>query len=243
VDSTTKTVALHANLAEKNDIENLTTHYKELITNGLDAEKVELVVTDMLPAYNSVIADIFPNAAHQYCIFHFIQSLNIHFKTALKEHRTTAFEAGSRKEAHKISFLLLKGQEKLSVVEREIVCVFTEQYPTVAADYALKEDIRTLYSAVQTPAQAYAYLDILNDLYTNLISPMMQEGLEWMNKHFDKTIAFLSKGYFLDRTNNDAERMMRKIKRIQHTHYFLRKDENYIKKVKVVLGIQNPIAT
>lgn len=68
----------------------------------------------------------------------------------------------------------------------------------------------------------------------------MQKSLVFVEANFDKTIFFLHKGYFLDRTNNDAERMMRLIKRTQQTHYFLRKDVNYIKKIKVVLGVQTP---
>jgi hypothetical protein len=239
---TGKSRALHANLADSNGIDALTEHYKELIDKGLDADKVEMVVTDMLPAYNSVIEEIFPNATHQYCIFHFIQSVNVFFKTALQVHRTATFEAGSRKDAHKTSFLLLKGQELLTLEEQEIVRIFIEEHPTVAADYALKEDIRCLYASVQTPVQAYAYLDIIQDLYTNTISESMQKALAFLENNFEKTISFLHKGYFLDRTNNDAERMMRQIKRTQQTHYFLRKEENYIKKIKVVLGVQIPIA-
>ena len=55
-------------------------------------------------------------------------------------------------------------------------------------------------------------------------------------------LPILKNGYFLDKTNNDAERMMRTIKRTQQTHYFLRNENNYIKKIRVVLGIQIPIA-
>jgi transposase len=237
-----KSRALHANLADSNGIDALKGHYKEMIENGLDANKVEMVVTDMLPAYNSVIADTFPNALHQYCIFHFIQALNIFFKTALAVHRQANFEAGHRKQAHTISFLFLKGQEKLNSEETEMVRIFSQQHPTVAADYAFKEDIRTLYATVKTPVQAYACLDIIKDSYNNSISESMQKGLTFLEANFDKTISYLHKGYFLDRTNNDAERMMRTIKRTQQTHYFLRKDVNYIKKIKVVLGVQIPNA-
>lgn len=173
-------------------------------------------------------------------IFHFIQALNVFLKKALTVHRQANFEAGHRKEAHKVSFLFLKGQENLSPQERETVRLFSEQHPSVAADYAFKEDIRTLYARVKTPVQAYACLDIIKDLYRNPISESMQKSLVFVEANFDKTIFFLHKGYFLDRTNNDAERMMRLIKRTQQTHYFLRKDVNYIKKIKVVLGVQTP---
>ncbi len=51
----------------------------------------------------------------------------------------------------------------------------------------------------------------------------MLELLCWLSENFEKTIAYIKKGYFRDKTKNDAERLMRKIKRIQQTHYFIRK--------------------
>jgi transposase len=214
-----------------------------LIKKGLEANKVELVVTDMLPAYQGVIKEIFPNALHQYCVFHFIQHFNGVFKTALKEHRNAFFTPGNRKEAHLISFLLLKGQEKLKAKERETVLDFCETHPIIAAAYTLKEDIRTLYATVKTLSHAFALKDIIEDTYAGLVCKTMKKGITFFTTHFEGSVAYLKKGYFMDKTNNDAERMMRTIKRTQQTHYFLRTDDTYIKKIRAVLGIQSPIAT
>jgi transposase len=236
-----KSIALHANLSESNSKEAIQYHYNDLINKGLDTEKVELVVTDMLAAYDEVVATTFPNAVHQYCVFHFIQAFNAYFKQSLKVHRNEVFEKGNRKEAHKTSFLLLKGQEKLNLKEKEEVYNFCQNHPTMAAEYAFKEDIRILYTTVKTPQQAYAYRDIILEQYENSISPSMAIAINFFTKNFDKSIAFLQKGYFLDKTNNDAERLMRAIKRIQQTHYFLRNEDNYIRKIRCVLGIIIPI--
>lgn len=241
-DKKAKSRALHANLADSNGIDDIKTHYKELIARGLYANKVQLVVTDMLIAYKSVIKELFPNALHQYCIFHFIQHINKLLKAALKAHRYATFEIGERKEAHKISWLILKGQEKLTDEEREQVFAFCEEYPTMRENYALKEDIRNLYLNAKSVAQAVAYKEIIENLYTNTISEPMEKVLIFFKDNFEQSIAYLHKGYFLDKTNNDAERMMRTIKRTQQTHYFFRKEDNYIKKVRIVLGIQIPIA-
>ena len=241
-DKKAKSRALHANLAESNDKDALAEHYDQLIDKGLNAEKVELVVTDMLPAYTEVIKKKFPNALHQYCVFHFIQNINKIFKDSLKAHRHTTFEAGERKPAHKISFLLLKGQEKLTDEEQIVVSEFCQVHPNVLANYAFKEDIRFLYATAESPEEAYAYKDMIECWYKNSISKPMEKALNSLKDNFEQTIAYLRKGYLLDKTNNDAERMMRTIKRTQQTHYFLRKEENYIKKVRCVLGIQIPIA-
>lgn len=233
---------MHANLADSNGKEDLKVHYKGLIDKGLDAEKVELVVTDMLPAYKEVISELFPNALHQYCVFHFIQHINKLFKAALKLHRYKTFKVGERKAAHQISLLMLKGQEKLTEAERSTVFAFCETYPDMGAGYALKEDIRTLYTDAKSLEQAYAYKDMIELWYTYTVCNEMQKALTFLKNNFEPTIAYLHKGYFLDKTNNDAERMMRTIKRTQQTHYFLRKEEYYIKKIRVTLGIQIPIS-
>lgn len=237
------TRALQANLAASNDKEALGNHYKELISNGLNPEKIKLVVTDLLPAYRSVIAQYFPQALHQYCIFHFIQHINQQFKMGLKSHRQATFQEGARKEAHLISWLLLKGAEKLTQQEQQIVFDFCNLHPNVAAGYALKEDIRTLYASVKDLAQAIAFKDILTAVYTPKLEESMQKMLTFFSENFNASIAYLQQGYFRDKTNNDAERMMRTIKKTQQTHYFLRNPENYIKKIKVVLGINTTIAT
>jgi hypothetical protein len=75
-------------------------------------------------------------------------------KVSLKEHRTKTFESGKRKEAHKTSFRLLKGQEKLTPEEKKKVNLFCLKHPIIAAEYALNEDIRMLYATVKTAEQA-----------------------------------------------------------------------------------------
>jgi transposase-like protein len=236
-------VALHANLSDSNGTEALTEHYKELIAKGLVAEKVELVVTDMLPAYEVVITTLFVNALHQFCIFHLMQNVNKALKESLKDHRIASYPKGERKEAHQTALLMLKGEDKLSETERNKVQLFCEAHPEILPNYALKEDIRTMYATVRTPQQAYAYKDILEDLYASKIAKPLRKNWDFIKDNFEKTIAYLRSNRPADKTNNDAERMMRAIKRTQQTHYFLRNEHNYIRKIRCVLGIQKPIAS
>jgi transposase-like protein len=84
-DNSSISVALHANLADNNSCQAITEHYNELISKGLVAENVALVVTDMLPVYGSVIKALFVNAKHQFCIFHLIQQVNKALKETLKQ--------------------------------------------------------------------------------------------------------------------------------------------------------------
>ena len=91
--------------------------------------------------------------------------------------------------------------------------------------------------------QAVLYKDIILDIYSHKISAIMEDTLTWFQANFEKTIAYIKKGYFKDKTNNDAERLMRKIKRTQITHYFLRKDDTYITKIRTILGTHIHIAT
>jgi transposase-like protein len=233
---------LHLNSADSNDIDAIKEHYKGLIDKGLYPEKVKLVVTDMLIAYISVIKVMFPNALHQFCVFHVLQTINGLFKDALKNHRYAHFKEGERKEAHKIALYMLKGQEKLTTEESEKVLDFCEKYPDIMANYALKEDIRTLYALSKSEIQAVAFRDIIVENYKDKISEPMQKTLNFLTQNFENTISYLKVDIHHAKTNNDAERIMRKIERNQNIHYFFRKDESLIRHLKTRLGINIPIA-
>lgn len=233
---------LHLNSADSNDSDAITTHYNELIAKGLDPKQIKIVVTDMLIAYISVIKVMFPNALHQFCVFHVLQTINKTLKAALKEHRYAHFKEGERKEAHKIALYMLKGQEKLTVEESEKVLDFCEKHPDVMANYALKEDIRTLYALSKSEIQAVAYRDIIVENYQDKISEPMQKTLEFLTQNFENTISYLKVDILHAKTNNDAERIMRKIERNQKIHYFFRKEESLIRHLKTRLGINIPIA-
>lgn len=213
-----------------------------MIDKGLDPQKVELVVTDMLAAYREVIKKMFPNARHQFCIFHILQMINGFFKDALKEHRHKHFKEGERKEPHKIALYMLKGQEKMTSEEKEKVFDFCEKYPNVMANYALKEDFRALYALAKTEVQAIAFRDIIVENYQDKISGSMQKALILLDENFEHTINYLKVGILHAKTNNDAERIMRKIERNQKIHYVFRKEESLIRHLKTRLGLNIPIA-
>lgn len=213
-----------------------------MINKGLEPQKIELVVTDMLAAYREVIKKVFPNALHQFCIFHVLQLVNGLFKDALKEHRHKHFKEGERKEAHKIALYMLKGQEKLTPEEKEKVLDFCEKYPNVMANYALKEDFRALYALSQTEIQAVAYRDIIVENYQDKISGTMQKALTFLTQNFEYIISYLKVGMLHAKTNNDAERIMRKIERNQEIHYVFRKEDSLIRHLKTRLGLNIPIA-
>ena len=233
---------LHLNSADSNDSDAIEAHYNELIAKGLDPKQIKLVVTDMLIAYISVIKVMFPNALHQFCVFHVLQTINKTFKAALKEHRYTHFKEGERKEAHKIALYMLKGQEKLTAEESEKVLDFCEKHPDVMANYALKEDIRALYALSKNEIQAVAYRDIIIENYQDKISQTMQKTLDFLTENFENTISYLKVDIHHAKTNNDAERIMRKIEHNQKIHYFFRKEESLIRYLKTRLGINIPFA-
>ncbi len=106
-----------------------------------------------------------------------------------------------------------------------------------AYDSAITEFFPNAYANASSVCQILAYKDIIMDTYKDIVSTNMFNVLQWLEQNFEKTIAYLKKNFPKDKTNNDAERQMKKIKRIQQTHYFLRKDEYYIRKIKVILGI------
>jgi transposase-like protein len=104
-------------------------------------------------------------------------------------------------------------------------------------DYAVKEDIRTLYALAKTEVEALAYKDIIIEQYEAKISKTMQKTIKLLTNAFEKTISYLKLGILHAKTNNDAERIMRKIERNQKIHYFFRSEESLKRHLNTRLGI------
>jgi transposase-like protein len=70
----------------------------------------------------------------------------------------------------------------------------------------------------------------------------MQKALTFLTENFEYTISYLKVQMLHAKTNNDAERIMRKIERNQEIHYVFRKEDSLIRHLKTRLGLNIPIA-
>jgi transposase len=108
-------------LIDSRDSDALKGFLEQLQAMGIDPL---VVVTDMWKAYHSAILDVFPEAEHQLCVFHVIQTMMKHANKAMLAYRRelpkeTEAQKAVRKELWDCRYLLLKASHKLSDQQRE----------------------------------------------------------------------------------------------------------------------------
>lgn len=103
-----------------------------------------VIVTDLWPEYDSLVADLFPTATHHHCIFHALQALQRNIQqlfgpdyrethpqaVTLKQAIYHIFEARTRRTAHKRYRALLDHQDKFltQLPEAEAIFLFLEYH-------------------------------------------------------------------------------------------------------------------
>lgn len=98
----------------------------------------QVVVTDLWPGYANLVADLFPQATHQECIFHALQEVQRLVKTiygsdyrqaapeavALKQAIYHIFEARTRRTAHKRYQAVMALRETYTTQSQEVAALF-----------------------------------------------------------------------------------------------------------------------
>ena len=103
-----------------------------------------VIVTDLWPEYDSLVAELFPTAIHHHCIFHALQALQRSFKQlygsdyrethpqamALKQSIGYIFKARTRRTAQKRYLALLDQREEYltQIPEAEAIFLFLERH-------------------------------------------------------------------------------------------------------------------
>ena len=111
-----------------------------LLNHNGDPEKIELASMDFGDAFAKGVRENFPNAKMVRDPFHLIQIA----ERALDRDRSSSQVNGERKKS--IRFALLKGGEKLTPEEKDIVMDFTKDHETVGLSYRMKESLRDAIS-------------------------------------------------------------------------------------------------
>ena len=103
-----------------------------------------VIVTDLWPEYDSLLADLFPTATHHHCIFHALQAVQRSIKqvygpdyrethpraVALKQSIGRIFEARTRRTAHKRYLALLAQRDEYltQTPDAETIFLFLERH-------------------------------------------------------------------------------------------------------------------
>jgi hypothetical protein len=204
-------------LVAANDKEHLGRFLRNLKRSGL---KVRVVVTDGSALYPDLVAELWPQAEHQLCVFHVMQDLNKLILDALRRLRrglsrqgckgrrrrrgrpTTAQKRGRRKqertlrERSKFVFrhrhLIVKRREKMSASDQKHLRTMLEYLPSLRTLREFTDKLHRLFEVKQSEHQAWCRWQALQNSMGFKVIPELTKALESLQAaKFAKMIAFL----------------------------------------------------
>lgn len=247
-------------LVRANDQDHMRRFLANLKTWGLTPE---VVVTDGSNLYPAVLADLWPTARHQLCIFHVIKDINEHVFDALrrlrkqlasktkrrrrrgrpsKAQKRARARAGKTKKEQayfiwKHRHLMVTRPENLSGRERHRLATMFRYLPSLRTLRGFVLAVYRLFDPEQTPHQARCRRAALVKNAEFLADPDLAQALGMLTpEKFEKMIAYLhSPAGQRVRTNNHVERVNRRLRYFEKVRYKWRRRRTIVR--FVVLAI------
>jgi transposase-like protein len=249
-------------LVAKNDRDHMRRFLKNLRTWGLAPA---VVVTDGSNLYPAVLAELWPDAEHQLCVFHVVKDINKLILDAVRRLRTAMRRRGKagrkrkrgRKGAkskaaaarrgmtvkQKASFvfqhrhLIVKRRENLTTRERDDLMRMLEYQPELATLRRFADRIYWLFDTPKDARQAGCRrAAIVRDTAFRAV-PELAKAMEQLDQErFPKLIAYLRNPVSRRvRTNNHVERTNRLFRFLEKVRYKWRRRRTLVRFVVLVL--------
>jgi hypothetical protein len=204
-------------LVSANDQEHMERFLRNLQRHGLQPK---IVITDGSPLYPTLLAELWPKAEHQLCVFHVMQDLNKLILDALRRLRMEMGRQGNKgrrrrrgrpskaqkrrrakqgklfKEKSKFIFkhrhLIVKRRENLSEQENKHLKTLLEYLPALRSLRKFADKLHKLFEVKQSEHQAWCRWRALQASEEFQAIPELAEALKSLaEKKFAKMIAFL----------------------------------------------------
>jgi transposase len=231
-------------LVSRNDQEHMGRFLRQLQGHGL---LPQVVVTDGSSLYPAVLAEVWPQATHQLCVFHVLKDINEQVLDAVRRLRQEMRRRGQRgrKRArgrprkgsrrcrrqrtlrdkadfvYKHRYLIVKRPEKLTPQQQQDLAQLLQDAPSLRVLREFVVEVSGLFERSQTEATAWRRQEALlgNAAYAQI--PELAVALKMLAaEKFAKMIAFLrSRVGQRVRTNNHVERMNRVLRLYEKTRY------------------------
>lgn len=243
-------------LVAKNDGDHMNRFLGNLKTWGLVPE---VVVTDGSPLYPKLLAELWPEARHQLCVFHVIRDINKHVLDALKRMRRQMSRRGNRgrrrkrgrpKKAHqaqrkrrkqtvkekahfvfKHRHLIVQRRDNMTHEDRKKLQKMFEYLPGLRTLRTFVDRVYHLFEDDQTEHQAYCRrAALLRDPNFAKVAELKRAMKMLERDKFAKMIAFLKSPVAKRvRTNNHVERANRKLRHYEKVRYKWRRRRSIIR--------------
>jgi len=204
-------------LVSANDKDHMERFLRNLQRHGL---KLKVAITDGSPLYPTLLAELWPKAEHQLCVFHVMQDLNKLILDAVRRLRTKLSRQGSKgrrrkrgrpskaqkrhrakqgqslKEKAKFVFkhrhLIVKRRENLGEQEKKHLQTMLEYLPALRSLRKFADKLHALFAPEQSEHQAWCRWRALQGSAEFKAIPELTKALESLEaKKFTKMIAFL----------------------------------------------------
>ena len=223
----------------------------------------QVVVTDGSTLYPTLLAELWPAARHQLCVFHVIKDINVCVFDALRRLRRKLASKRGRKRRRgrpsktqqrartrqgqtkkeqayfvwKHRHLIVTRPEHLNGRERRWLSRMFEYLPALRTlrNFVLK--VHRLFDPEQSPHQACCRRAAMVKDADFLADPDLAKGLGMVNpEKFDKMMAFLhSPASKRVRTNNHVERTNRRLRHFEKVRYKWRRRRTIVRFVVLAL--------
>jgi transposase-like protein len=233
-------------LVEKNDQAHMRRFLENLKRHGFSPD---VVITDGSDLYPAVLAELWPTARHQLCVFHIQQDINDHVLDAVKRLRRELSRRGNRgrrrkrgrpsraarayrkrrkktlkEKAHfvfKNRYLLVTREENLSDCQRKRLRQMFEYLPGLRTLRTFIRRTHALLELDQSEHQAWCRRAALVANRTFQSVPELAKVLAMLERsRFAKMVAFLKSPTAKRlRTNNHVERANRKLRYYEKVRY------------------------
>jgi hypothetical protein len=218
-----------------------------------------VVISDGSNLYPALLAEVWPQAAHQLCVFHVLQDVTKKVldavrrlrracerrgKAGRKRKRGRPSEKAKKRRASrgptnkekaafvfKRRYLIVKRAENLSEQERADLEVMFGYLPELRVLWRFSQEIYKVWDSEQSRKVARWRWTRLKNNPDYQGVPELKEVLEWLDgEKFDKTQAFCAQPVGQrQKTNNHAERMNRKLRFDEKARYKWRKRRSIVR--------------
>jgi len=230
-------------LVSANDQEHMGRFLRQLQVHGFQPR---VVVTDGSPLYPTLLAEIWPPAEHQLCVFHVEKDINALVLDALrrsrrqfdrrrrgrkrrrgrpkqgdKAHQRRAQQRAQAKFVYQRRHLIVKRRAGLTAQEQKDLTKLLEVLPDLRVLREFVDEMHRLFERGQTEAMAWRRHEALLGRAAYAAVPELAKALRMLAaEKFGKMIAFLRRPVGARvRTNNHVERMNRVLRLYEKTRY------------------------
>jgi transposase-like protein len=246
-------------LVDRNDAHHMRRFLKNLKAHGFAPE---VIITDGSPLYPALLAELWPDARHQLCVFHVLKEIHAKVLEAVRRLRRQMARRGqcgrkrrrgrppkgrpkrkgltNKEKAHyvfKRRHLIVKRRDHLTDPERAELATILSYLPELATLRAFVDRVSGLFESEQSAHRAWCRRAALLRSARFAVVPELNEALGMLTREkFAKMIAFLaSPAGQRVRTNNHVERTNRRFRFLEKVRYKWRRRRTLVRFVVLTL--------